>query len=118
MYCFYDYGCLCELYLEVGIVVSELVFYVVLLILGDVGNGCIILCEGGKFVFECWLWSDVWLVKFLLGVFGWLVFVMGGGMIDGVVFFVGECWMVDGVMMIVFDVGSDVLFVYLLKDCV
>jgi mannose-6-phosphate isomerase len=111
-YRLYDYGRPRELHLEAGIAVSDAVPFVAPPIPGDVGGGRSILCEGGKFVLERWSWAGARTVALPVEVPGWLIPVAGGGTVDGARFTAGECWMVEGVVALGVDAGSDVLFAY------
>jgi mannose-6-phosphate isomerase len=115
-YRLYDYGRPRELHLKEGIAVSDPVPYVAPPILGDIGNGRAILCEGGKFVLERWSWDGVRRATLPDGLPGWLVPVSGAGRIDGAPFTAGECWLLDGAVEIEVDADSDVLFAYPRKD--
>jgi mannose-6-phosphate isomerase len=111
-YRLYDYGRPRELHLEAGLAASDPVPFVAPPIPGDVGDGRTILCEGGKFVLERWSWDGARTVALPDGVPGWLIPVSGGGSVDGALFVAGECWMVDGAVMIDVAAGSDILFAY------
>ena len=115
-YRLYDYGRPRELHLKEGIAVSNPVPYVAPPILGDIGNGRAILCEGGKFVLERWSWDGVRRATLPDGLPGWLVPVSGAGRIDGAPFTAGECWLMEGAVEIEVDTDTDVLFAYPRKD--
>jgi mannose-6-phosphate isomerase len=115
-YRLYDYGRPRELHLKEGIAVSDPVPYVAPPIIGDIGNGRAILCEGGKFVLERWSWSGVRHVSLPKDIPAWLVPVSGSGSIDGVTFEAGECWMADGAVEIATNEHADVLFAYPLAN--
>jgi mannose-6-phosphate isomerase len=111
-YRLYDYGRPRELHLKEGIAVSDLVPYVAPPIVGNIGNGRAILCEGGKFVLERWSWGGVRNISLPKDIPAWLVPVSGGGSIDDARFEAGECWMAAGAVAIAIDAGADVLFAY------
>lgn len=111
-YRLYDYGRPRELHLKEGIAVSDPVPYVAPPLIGDIGNGRAILCEGGKFVLERWSWDGAQAVTLPEGMPGWLVPVAGSGTIDGAAFTAGECWMMGGAVDVAIDAGADVLFAY------
>ncbi len=111
-YRLYDYGRPRELHLKEGIAVSDPVPYVVPPIIGDIGHGRAILCEGGKFVLEQWSWDGTRTVPLPRGLKAWLVPVTGSGAIDGHKFAAGECWIAEGGCEITPDAGSDLLFAY------
>ena len=115
-YRLYDYGRPRELHLEAGVAVSDAVPFVAPPIPGDVGGGRSILCEGGKFVLERWSWDGTRSVSLPEGVSGWLIPVTGGGHVDGAPFAAGECWMIGGVVDLIVDTGSDLLFAYPLAE--
>jgi mannose-6-phosphate isomerase len=115
-YRLYDYGRPRELHLKEGIAVSDLVPYVAPPIIGDIGNGRAILCEGGKFVLERWSWDGARHVLLPQNIPAWLVPVSGSGSIDGDTFEAGECWMADGAVEIAIDAHADVLFAYPLAN--
>ncbi len=114
-YRLYDYGRPRELHLQEGIAVSDPVPYVAPPIIGDIGDGRAILCEGGKFVLERWSWEGSRGIDLPPGLTGWMVPVTGGGTIDGAQFAAGECWMVEGAAQIAPDANADILFAYPLK---
>ena len=111
-YRLYDYGRPRELHLEAGVAVSDAVPFVAPPIPGDVGGGRSILCEGGKFVLERWSWDGARTVTLPDSVPGWLIPVAGGGLVDGMPFVAGECWMIRGGITLSVEAGSDVLFAY------
>ena len=95
-YRLYDYGRPRELHLEAGIAVSDTAPYVPPTVVGDIGGGREILCEGGKFVLERWSWTGERQIALPDGISGWLVPVTGSGHIDHRSYAAGECWMLDG----------------------
>jgi mannose-6-phosphate isomerase len=111
----YDYGRPRELHLDAGIAVSDPVPFVAPPVVGDIGNGRAILCEGGKFILERWLWNGARECALPDGVTGWLIPVTGGGSVDGNAFMGSECWMVAGNFPLTIDKESDVLFAYPLQ---
>ncbi len=111
-YRLYDYGRPRELHLAEGIAVSDPVPYDAPPIVGDIGNGREILCEGGKFVLERWSWKGERAVTLPPDVQAWLVPVTGSGIIDGNAFRAGECWIVDGESEVAPGAGCDLLFAY------
>jgi mannose-6-phosphate isomerase len=111
-YRLYDYGRPRELHLEAGLAVSDPVPFVAPPIPGDVGDGRTILCEGGKFVLERWSWDGARRITLPDDVPGWLIPVSGGGSVDDAHFVAGECWMVEGTVMLDVAAGSDILFAY------
>ena len=113
-YRLYDYGSERELHLDAGLAVSDPMPFVAPAIVGDIGKGRSILCEGGKFVLERWSFDEERKVALPDGVAGWLVPVTGGGVIDGQAFAAGECWMVEGTASI--GPIGDVLFAYPLGE--
>jgi mannose-6-phosphate isomerase len=115
-YRLYDYGRPRELHLKEGIAVSDPVPYVAPPIIGDIGNGRAILCEGGKFVIERWSWDGARHVLRPQNIPAGLVPVSGSGSIDGVTFEAGECWMADGAVEIATNEHADVLFAYPLAN--
>lgn len=110
-YRLYDYGRPRELHLEDGVAVSDAIPWVAPSMPGVVADGRSILVEGPKFVLERWDGGtrDVALPR---GVQGWVVPVLGGGRVDGLVFTAGECVTVEGGAVIEVDAGGDVLFAY------
>jgi len=111
-YRLYDYGRPRALHLDEGLAVSDAEPFVAPPIPGEAGEGRSILCEGGKFVLERWSWSGARTVRLPARVPGWLIPVRGTGILDGVAFEGGECWMVEGDAALEIAGGSDVLFAY------
>ncbi len=111
-YRLYDYGRPRELHLEAGIAVSDAVPFVAPPVPGDIGGGRSILCENGKFILERWSWTGQRTVTLPENMPGWLIPVVGGGSIDGAHFVAGECWIVDGGVLLDVDMHSDILFAY------
>jgi mannose-6-phosphate isomerase len=115
-YRLYDYGRPRELHLKAGIAVSDPVPFVAPPVPGEIAPGRTILCEGGKFVLERWSWNGGRTVTLPDGVLGWLVPVTGSGGIGGARFEAGECWIIDGTVELMPDIGSDLLFAYPLEN--
>jgi mannose-6-phosphate isomerase len=111
-YRLYDYGRPRELHLEAGVAVSDAVPFVAPPVTGDTGGGRAILCEGAKFVLERWSWDGIRSVTLPENVQGWLIPVTGGGSVDDAPFVAGECWMVEGTVILDVAPGSDLLFAY------
>jgi mannose-6-phosphate isomerase len=109
-YRLYDYGRPRELHLDAGIAVSDPAPYVPPPVIGDIGGGREILCEGGKFVLERWRWMGERQMVLPDNVSGWLVPVAGGGQVDELHFTAGECWEVNGSVQVAND--GDTLFAY------
>jgi mannose-6-phosphate isomerase len=115
-YRLYDYGRPRELQLDAGIAVSDPKPFEMVDTGHEVASDQKILCEGGKFVMERWSWSGRRTISMPDSVPGWLIPISGGGTIDGARFAAGECWMVDGVVAVTANAGSDLLFAYPLAD--
>ena len=108
----YDYGRPRELQLDEAIAVSDAVPFVVPPVVGDIGGGRAILCEGGKFVLERWSWAGARRIALPDSLPAWLVPVTGHGTMTGGAFTAGECWMVEGGIDLDVTPGSDLLFAY------
>jgi mannose-6-phosphate isomerase len=111
-YRLYDYGRPRELHLDEGIAVSDADPFIAPPIVGDIGDGRTLLCEGDKFVLERWSWAGTRMVTVPKHVSAWVIPVSGGGSIDGQVMAAGECWMIDGMALLTINAGSDMLFTY------
>ncbi len=109
-YRLYDYGRPRELHLDAGIAVSNPVPFVdsPAPIQGTLGRD--VLVEGGKFVIERLLEDRGHILS--LPTPAWIIPVTGGGRIDEQPFEAGECWMIDGQVIVNLEVGSDVLLAY------
>lgn len=82
----------------------------------DLGQGRLVLCEGGKFVMERWRWNGARSISLPVGVAGWLAPLGGSGSLDGMRFGQGECWLVDDTIEVAMNPDSDVLFAYPLSQ--
>jgi mannose-6-phosphate isomerase len=111
----YDYERPRELQLDAGIAVSVPAPFFAPPVIGDIGDGRSILCEGGKFVLERWSWDGTRNSVLPQGLQGWLIPVSGSGRIGDETFSAGECWILEGAISLTIDKESDVLFAYPLQ---
>lgn len=109
-YRLYDYGRPRELHLDAGIAVSNPVPFVDSPAPIQGTRDRDILVEGSKFVIER-MRGDQARQLSLAGP-TWIVPVTGGGRIDEQPFAAGECWMIDGQVMLNLEQNSEVLLAY------
>jgi mannose-6-phosphate isomerase len=110
-YRLYDYGRPRELHLDAGIAVSDAIPFVPNFTPEEEAPGRTILAEGPKFVLERWhgVQGRIALPK---GTPGWFVPLTGAGGLDGQPWQAGECWTVEGDVVLDATEGSDMLFAY------
>ena len=109
-YRLYDYGRPRELHLDAGIAVSNPVPFVDSPAPIQRTPGREILVEGGKFVIE--RLSGDQARRLSLATPAWIIPVTGGGRIDEQPFEAGECWMIDGQVVVNLGPNSEVLLAY------
>ena len=110
-YRLYDYGSDRELHLDHGLAVADPNPFTPQPIVGEVGEGRTILCEGPRFVLERWTGGDR-SIALPDGVTGWLTPLTGDGVVDGVAWRAGECVTVTGIAHVHASAESDLLFAY------
>jgi len=111
-YRLYDYGRPRELHVDAGIAVSDPVPFTRTTTPRTVAPGRSVLTEGGKFIVERWDWTGSRTVVLGSDRSGWLIPVLGGGLIDNAPYHAGECWLVEGRATIAPDPSGDLLFAY------
>jgi mannose-6-phosphate isomerase len=115
-YRLYDYGRPRELHLDAGIAVSEAAPFYGAIINSQVHaasttpNPKRILLDGPKFAIQQWTFIGVHESVWPKGMLRWLIPVRGAGRLDGAPFQAGECWLVDGTVMVDQAEGSEVLW--------
>lgn len=109
-YRLYDYGRPRELHLDAGIAVSNPVPFVDSPAPIQGTRDRDILVEGSKFVIERMRGDQARRLSPVRPT--WIVPVRGGGRIDEQPFAAGECWMIDGQVMLNLEQNSEVLLAY------
>jgi mannose-6-phosphate isomerase len=110
-YRLYDYGRPRELHLDAGIAVSNPVPFVDSPAPIQGTRDRDILVEGSKFVIERMRGDQARRLSPVGPT--WIVPVRGGGRIDEQPFAAGECWMIDGQVMLNLEQNSEVLLAYM-----
>ncbi len=107
-YRLYDYGRPRELHLDAGVAVAVAEPFAAVPVIGEIGEGRMLLANSDKFTLERW---DDRARSLTLepGRPAWLIPVKGGGVIKGERYQAGECWLVSDEAEIRPDNGADLL---------
>ncbi|MBB5686201.1 class I mannose-6-phosphate isomerase [Sphingobium boeckii] len=110
-YRLYDYGRPRELHLDEGVKVSDAVPFVPNFQPEIVDDRRTILAEGPKFVLERWSVS-AGTISLPADTPGWFVPLTGHGALDGQAWHAGECWALEGKVVLEASADADMLFAY------
>ncbi len=111
-YRLYDYGRPRPLQIDAALAVARLAPFVPVTTARELGDGRTAVVEGGIFVLERWSWHGQRRIILPVGLSGWLISVRGGGTLDDVAFVAGECWLVEGSVVLDVARDSDLLLAY------